>query len=253
MPLRRESTVQTPWQKVEIWRSANQCEFRVAGAIHAWWHVWKLLTGLAWDNLAAGTMLHPAGPPKSVLMLGLAGGTTLRILRHLLPECRLVAVDIDPRIVDLARKHMHLEETRVEIHIADAYEWMNSCTDRFDVIIDDVYLAGNEDVYRPGGGNRQHLRTLSSLLNPEGIFLTNLVTGQGHRKTQIETRRAFREHFAEVRSVTTYESMNETLVGGTRLLPPASLRVWSGGFPQKSDQRLWERLRVRRISTLPAR
>ena len=95
MPLRCAAIVDTAHQQVQIWKSERQCEFRVAGAIHAWWHEKKYLTGLAWDNLAAASLLRPAGPPRSILMLGLAGGTAMRILRHLLPDCRLVAVDID--------------------------------------------------------------------------------------------------------------------------------------------------------------
>ena len=33
-------------------------------------------------------------------------GTAMRILRHLLPDCQLTAIDIDPEIVQLARDHI---------------------------------------------------------------------------------------------------------------------------------------------------
>ena len=41
--------------------------------------------------IAASALLGKHDPPRSVLMLGLAGGTAFRILRHLLPDCRLTA------------------------------------------------------------------------------------------------------------------------------------------------------------------
>jgi spermidine synthase len=251
--LRRSGTVNTSYQRVAIWKSPQSCEFRVAGAIHAWWHAWQLLTGLAWDNLAAAALLRPAGPPQSILMLGLAGGTAMRALRHLLPDCRFVAVDIDGEIVELAREHMHLGNLGIEIHVADAYSWCAACQERFDVVIDDIYLAGKEDVFRPEGADGGQIAMLKRLLNPGGIVLTNLVNGSGHRTVQMRTRAAFRAAFPIVRSVTTPASMNETLVGGEAVLSRSALDGWVSHFPQPSDRKLWKLLRVRLLPTLRAR
>ncbi|BCX47357.1 LOCUS_12650 [Haloferula helveola] len=247
MPARRIATVDTAHQQIEVWKSSHACEFRVAGAIHAWWHRSQFLTGLAWDNLAAASLLRPAGPPRSLLMLGLAGGTTLRILRHLLPDCRFAAVDIDPEVVELARQHMHLDDTGVTVHIADAYEWFKRDRRRYDVIIDDCYLAGAEDVYRPQTRPGRDLDRLAKLLNPGGIFLTNLVTGSGHRRMQSRTRAAFKRRFANVRTVTTPESMNETLVGGDSVLPGGALDAWTERFRSQKDRKYWEILSVRKL------
>lgn len=248
MSLRRESMVQTPFQKIEVWKSSRQCEFRVAGAIHAWFHQDRFLTGLAWDNLAAATLLHPSRQPTSILMLGLAGGTSLRILRHLLPQAHLVAVDIDPEIVLLARTHMHLDQLKANVHLADAYEWLHSSRETFDVIIDDLYLAGPTDVFRPHEADSRHLLQLRSHLNPDGIILANLVTGKGHRRSQSTARQAFRSTFPITRSVTTPASLNETLVGGTTLAPSSSLSPWLHAFTHPTDRRHWKSLRVRTLS-----
>ena len=53
MAFQQTSTVHTPYQRVEIWKTTGSCEFRVAGAAHAWWHCDRFLTGRAWDTLAA--------------------------------------------------------------------------------------------------------------------------------------------------------------------------------------------------------
>ena len=253
MPLRCHAVVDTAFQQVQIWKSGRQCEFRVAGAIHAWWHEKRLLTGLAWDNLAAAALLRPAGPPRSILMLGLAGGTAMRILRHLLPDCRLVAVDIDSEIVALAELNMHLDDLGIEIHIADAYQWIAGCKERFDVVIDDVYLAGRDDVFRPGKSDARQISALKRLVKPRGLLLANLVNGAGHRAVQIRTRAAFREGFPVVRSVTTPESLNETLVGGKDVQPLSALAVWREKFPEFSDRKLWECVKVRRLTPLAPR
>lgn len=247
MPFRRHAIVETPFQKIEVWKSEAGCEFRVAGAVHAWWHRDRFLTGLAWDNLAAATLLRPAGPPESLLMLGLAGGTTLRILRHLLPDCRFTAVDIDPLVVQTARDHMHLDDCAAEIHFADAYQWAAGRRERFDVIIDDCYLAGTDDVFRPEKEPARGIGMLCELLAPDGLFLTNLVTGAGHRRVQSRTRAAFKRAFPEVRSVTTPDSLNETLVGGTAVLAGGALDPWLDKFAARKDRDFWKRLRVRSL------
>jgi spermidine synthase len=107
--MRRSEIVHTRFQSLEIWKSDLVTEFRVAGAVHASFHRRRYLTGLAWDLIAAAALLRKEGPPRSILMLGLAGGTAFRILRHLLPNCELTAIDIDPEIVALAREHMELD------------------------------------------------------------------------------------------------------------------------------------------------
>ena len=148
--MRKLATVVTPYQRVAVWGSDGEREFRVAGATHAWWHRDFLLTGLAWDNMAAAALLGLNGPPQSLLMLGLAGGTTLRVLRHLLPGLQMAAVEIDPDIVALARDHMDLDRLGVDVHIGDAYEWLRHSRRKFDVVVDDVYGVTPDDVVRPG-------------------------------------------------------------------------------------------------------
>lgn len=248
MSLRRVASVTTTFQKVEVWESGCQTEFRVAGAIHAWWHQSRFLTGLAWDNLAAACLLRPAGPPRSILMLGLAGGTAFRILRHLLPGCQLTAVDIDGAIISLAREHMALDQLGVEIHTADAYGWLAKNKRRFDVVMDDIYLAGAGDVFRPAGSGSEYLPRLKRAMAPGGLLCMNLVTGKGHRTVQSQARKLFQASFGRVRSVHTPASLNETLTGGDDVLTRSALGRWAECFADPFDRRLWRRIKVGRIS-----
>ena len=91
--MKRITTETTDFQRIEVWGSQDEVEFRVAGAIHATWHKTRFLTGMAWDAITAGVMLRAGDPPKRLLMLGLGGGTALRQLRHFIPKLEITALE----------------------------------------------------------------------------------------------------------------------------------------------------------------
>jgi hypothetical protein len=242
---------QTPFQRIEVWGTPDETEFRVTGAIHAWWHRHRFLTGLAWDNIAAGIVSHPTSP-RRILMLGLGGGTSLRTLRHLLPSAQLTANDIDPVMIAMARDFMDLDAINADIITADAYHWLLANRHRFDVIFDDVYGVTADDVARPSLFTPQLAAALRRSLLPSGIFSANLVIGPGHRRVQSIFRRFFLSNFPVVRSIKTEDSLNETLVGGPALRPWQSVRSLASSFPSNDDYCFWRRLAARRLTSPPA-
>jgi len=246
--MRRIEAVHTRYQTLEVWKSDCAAEFRVAGAVHAFYHRERFLTGLAWDMIAAAALLGQAHPPRSVLMLGLAGGTAYRVLRHLLPDCELVAVDIDAEIVELARKHMDLDALGIEVIHADAYAWLAKNRRSFDVVIDDIYLAGKTDVFRPQSWDGKLMGHLRRAIAPGGVLAVNLVTGAGHRAMQVATRRVLREEFDEVRVIKSEEAMNEVLVAGREVAGLRRLREYREKFRNRRDRACWDRLTIKRLT-----
>lgn len=245
--MKRVTHFKTRFQTVELWKSQLATEFRVAGAIHAWFHRQRYLTGLAWDLIAAAALLRPAGPPKSILMLGVAGGTALRTLRHLLPDVSLTGVDLDAELVDLARLEMNLDETGTEIIITDAYGWMKKNRRKFDVIIDDLYLAGDDDVFRAEPCDQRWLGLVKRSLSPGGILALNLVTGPGHRAKQIVTRARLGTYFPVIRSLRTEDSMNEILVAGEDVATRSRLGAYASSFKDARDRTFWSKIRMRTL------
>lgn len=82
---------------------------------------------------------------NSVLLLGLGGGSVVETLRrdfnYLKP---ITAVDIDPIIIDIAKKEFNLiENENLEIICDDALKFMASNTRHFDLIIIDLFIDIN--------------------------------------------------------------------------------------------------------------
>jgi len=76
---------------------------------------------------------------KSILILGLGGGTVVRILKKYFPKSKIVAVEIDSVMVELGKKYLGLSNSDVDIKIADAKKFNFK---KYDLVIVDTYLGG---------------------------------------------------------------------------------------------------------------
>lgn len=77
--------------------------------------------------------------PRSILILGVAGGTDARIFRTAFPGARITGVEIDPALIALGKKYMQLNGALDRIVIADGRSFLRSDTEKYDLIIVDVY------------------------------------------------------------------------------------------------------------------
>lgn len=216
--------VTTPYNTVAVISMGERINMDVAGATFATWHPRYLMTGYSWDALAAGCLLRADGPPASVLLLGVAGGTVARQLRAFVPDAAITGVEIDTEIVSLARRHMALDAHRVEIVIDDAVSFLAGTPRRFDAIVDDLFLSGPEDVVGSRVPPAERLELIKARLAPGGVAVSNLIldTGGPFWAERKLSRRAFVEAFPMVRIVRPVRGLNEILVGGDR---PATARA----------------------------
>ena len=122
-------------------------------------------------------LVHPAmishRAPTSVFVAGGGEGATIReVLKHNAVES-VVMVDIDSKVVDLCREYLpnhhrsSFDDPRVRLVYADALAYLESTSERFDIVIIDVpdpleagpaYLLFTQEFYslvrdrlRPGG------------------------------------------------------------------------------------------------------
>lgn len=79
---------------------------------------------------------------NSVLLLGLGGGSVIETLRTDFRYGKMItAIDIDPKIIELAKNEFNLiEAEQLKIVCDDALLFMQSTTEAFDLIIIDLFI-----------------------------------------------------------------------------------------------------------------
>ena len=139
------------------------------------------------DGLSVGgywAAMLPDERPRRVLILGLGGGTLASLLRARWGELRMVGVDDDPAILGVAREAGWLPTRGLDIVVCDAFEFVQTCHERFDYVAVDLFRGP----HMPGRiFGKPFLRRVRSLLEPHGWLAVNLFRDrrQGDRVNRI--------------------------------------------------------------------
>lgn len=140
---------------------------------------------LSYSRAMMGWLLFAEQPPAHITQIGLGGGSFSRWIDAYLPETRQTAIDINPRVINVARSLFELpfEDERFEIIEADGAEYIKTLRGSTDVILTD------------GFDGRQIIDTLveepffqncRQALSPHGIFVTNWWSGDRRYQRFVE-------------------------------------------------------------------
>ena len=235
---------QTPYAHFRIVQRGRRVDMDVKGAVFATYHPDRLLTGYSWDALTAAACLTPYRKVRRLLMLGVTGGTALRQMRHLWPQTEMVGLEIDGQLVDAAVRHMGLADCDVDVRLGDADRLLEDLDAPFDVIVDDLYKCGPDDVERGGNPFSERLPKLQSLLAPKGIVVANFINDRGFEASLETGRRALTERFRKVARIRSLYGFNEVLVGGKELKSAEEVRSLAARWEHSGDRQYWREFQV---------
>ncbi|HEY4888473.1 MAG TPA: fused MFS/spermidine synthase [Candidatus Dormibacteraeota bacterium] len=145
-------------------------------AIHSIYDSQDLLTRGPWDYMVIADSFRPAQTiepqPKSVAILGLAGGTAARQYTAAFgDQVQITGVEIDPEILAVAHRYFHLDEPNVHPVVADARYWLDTQAGHYDVVILDAY----QQPYIPFHlTTREFFSSVRDHLNPGGAVAVNV-------------------------------------------------------------------------------
>lgn len=107
-----------------------------------------------------------------LLVVGLGGASLSNALSHLFPKATVVSVEIEPAVVEAARRYFFFQENdRSRVVIDDARRFLETTDQRFDVI----YLDAFDGVEVPEGLRTvEFTRLLESRLRPGGAVIANI-------------------------------------------------------------------------------
>jgi spermidine synthase len=245
MAARRDAAAYARGGRVALGWDGNRLELLVGGISYSSYDPDDPWTGYVWDAMAAVALLAQR-PKPSVLLLGCAAGTTLMLLRRLVPRARLTALDLDADVLALARAKFDLDAAGAEVIAADGPAFLARTRRRFDVILDDMYAPDGDGVRRPVADERAHLELVASRLTPGGIAATNATTDDDPPGLQEALRRAYRQVFRHRVRLGPRLGYNVVLAGSTRRSDSGRLRQVAAELPPDERAGLLA-IRVRRF------
>jgi spermidine synthase len=110
--------------------------------------------------------------PKTVLFVGLGPGSMPRYFHRYYPDAEVDVVEIDPDILDVAKKYFHFKETpKMKVHISDGRIFIKRTLKKYDMIFLDAY----QNDYIPFHLTTvEFLREMKKKLKKEGVIISNI-------------------------------------------------------------------------------
>ncbi len=131
----------------------------------------------------------------SCLILGLGGGSVAKLVRKYWPETEITGVDIDPVIVKLGIRHLGLGNSKAEIIVNDAAQFVrisSKSKKKWDLVIIDMY-KGYEVPEK--FTKDSFLKLILSLLSDNGIAVFNRLYFGEKRKEAMKFGETLQKYF----------------------------------------------------------
>lgn len=109
---------------------------------------------------------------SSVAMIGLGGGRTSQYLHQFLLQANIDVVELDPAVIDLARKHFRLrEDPRYRVHASDGRLYLRRVSRAYDMVLVDAYRGPFVPFHLM---TREFYELLRTRLNKGGVVAQNV-------------------------------------------------------------------------------
>lgn len=146
------------------------------GVFHSSYNPKRPVTGGVWDLLMMPAFFYPPGTIQRVLLLGAGGGTVIRQLREFVRPREIVAVDLNPVHLDVARRFFAVQGADVRLVRADAREWLARDRAHYDLVIDDLFGERDGEPVRAVNAEVAWCRQLRDRTTAAGAVAINCIS-----------------------------------------------------------------------------
>ena len=134
---------------------------------------------LEYTRMAFVSLLYLGREPRDVLFVGLGAGSMPRFLSRHYPNAQIDVVEIDPDILDVARKYFHFAETqRLKVNINDGRVFLKRNKKKYDMVFLDAYQGGEIPFHLT---TVEFMREVKAHLNSDGVVVSNIVAAGKNR------------------------------------------------------------------------
>ena len=170
---------QTKDTRYEVRSAGNSVRLYTNGVFHSQFNPNTPISGSVWDLLMLPAFFYPAGEIRRVLVLGVGGGTVIRLLNHFVQPEVIVGVELNPVHIQVAKRYFGVNRSEAELVCADAIDWMSDYRGQpFDMIIDDLFFEEEGEPKRAIAASPNWKRQLLSHLTKRGVLVMNFVSAK---------------------------------------------------------------------------
>ena len=122
--------------------------------------------------MVAALLLNPM--PKRILLIGLGGGTLSNFMNRLYPQAFIDVVEIDRKVIDLAKKFFNLnEKSNYRVHQEDGRRFAQNMLGKgaYDLIYLDAFKSGSIPFHLK---TNEFYKDIAGILSPKGVIGSNL-------------------------------------------------------------------------------
>lgn len=111
---------------------------------------------------------------KNMLLIGLGGGSIPKKVNEVFPNLVIDAVELDPEVINLAKKYFHVKESKnLRLHASDGRLFLARTKEQYDIILLDAYFTDAMPFHL---ATRQFFELAQRKLTPNGIIVANLIS-----------------------------------------------------------------------------
>lgn len=131
--------------------------------------------------------------PGKLLLIGAGGGSVIKDFAA--AGWAVDAVEIDPVVVDMARRHFGLEPTDGQVFVMDGRQFLIGGEATYDVVVMDAFGSSSIPFHLV---TREVFGLIASRLAPGGVLAVNLESQGWHARTVSALAATLEQHFAHV-------------------------------------------------------
>ena len=210
---------ESAYNYIQVVQSGDETQLALneGQAIHSIYDPDTEITQGPWDYMLLAPYFQPSRAveprPRSVLIIGLAGGTSAAQYRAAFGDSvQITGVEIDPDIVSVADRYFHLGATNTDVVVQDGRYYLATDRHKYDVIVMDAYRQPYIPFHLT---TREFFQLARDHLNPGGVAVVNAGRTARDYRLVDAVASTMRPVYSSVLLVDVPERFTNTLVYGT--------------------------------------